>query len=178
MTHRIAVLVLSLACQLAITGCSEADGQAPPTQAPPPRAARPAPGPGILTGVSSTMVVTGAYTPVALDRVVRVSMEQERLVIHGSSSNVTVDLPAAANPAETRRAWALVTESNPEGRRVVTFTHSDSLDDFTIDLPESPGSIRYGTLAGRERGEVLILAWGEDSASYWGYVTIEPRPAP
>lgn len=101
------------------------------------------------------------------------SVEENRLVLHGSSSNVTIDLPASADGSRTTRHWALVTETFLEdGRRSVTFTHSESLDEFTIQLPAGSGTVRYGGFEGRDGPEVLVLAWGEESAVYWGWLTI------
>jgi hypothetical protein len=121
------------------------------------------------------MTVSGEYAPLALDRVARVTIEEARLVVHGSSTNVSVDLPAGADPSRTTRHWALVTEGHIDGRRTLTFTHSESLEDFTIQLPESEGALRYGGFEGRDGAEVLVFAWGEAAASYWGWVTIAPR---
>jgi hypothetical protein len=138
---------------------------------------RPAPQPGTIAGTSKTMSVAGEYTPLALDRVARVGVEEGRLVVHGTSSSVTVDLPAGADAGRATRHWALVTEANlQDGRRQLTFTHSESLEDFSIELPESEGSVRYGGFEREEGGEVLVFAWGESSLTYWGWVTIA-RPA-
>ena len=54
----------------------------------------------------------------------------------------------------------------------MTFTHETTLDDFTLDLPASDAPLRYGTLGGRSGDDVLVFAWGENSKSFWGWVTI------
>lgn len=175
MLKRSSTLCLPLA--LLISACSEAV-PAPEAAAWASVAARPAPAPGSIAGVSKTLTIAGAYTPISLDRVARVAIEDGRLVVHGSSTNVSLDLPAGADASRVTRHWALVTESYLEsGRRSLTFTHSELLDDFTIELPESEGPVRYGGFERQDGGEVLVFAWGESSASYWGWVTIA-RPAP
>ncbi len=144
-----------------------------------PAVARPVPQPGAIAGVSKDVTVAGEYAPLSLDRVARVALEGSRLIVHGSSSSVSVDLPDAADSTRTTRHWALVTEGHlDDGRRSLTFTHSESLEDFTIQLPESEGVVRYGGFEGRGGGEVLVFAWGEDSVSYWGWVTIAPLEPP
>jgi hypothetical protein len=125
-----------------------------------------------VTGSSKTVTVRGEYAPVALDRVTGLALENGRLVIRGPSTNVTVDPPASADPAKPVRGWALVTESTSGDTRSLTFTHETTLDDFTIDLPASDAELHYGVLAGRTGGEVMVFAWGEESRSYWGHVTI------
>jgi hypothetical protein len=93
-------------------------------------------------------------------------------VVRGSSSEVTVDLPASVDAARPNRGWALVTESGTGPMRTLSFTHETSLDDFAIELPAGDAHVYYGGLAGRSGEDVVILAWGEESRSYWGYVTI------
>jgi hypothetical protein len=131
-------------------------------------------GSGPIAGTSQTVVVRGTYSRVPLDRVDRVSIEAGKLVLHGSSSTVEVDLPASADPAKPDPHWALATEGDNGRARVLTFTHDMSLDDFTIELPRSQAPIRFGGLSGRDGNDVLILAWGENSQSYHAELTITP----
>ena len=129
-------------------------------------------GPTPLTGSSQTLSVNGQYASVAIDHIDRLSVDGDQLVLHGSSASVTVPLPPGADQPKPGEHWALVTESNDGGKRTLTFTHEQSLDDFTIRLPASDAELRYGTLPGKTGDDVLVFAWGKDSRSYWGYVTI------
>jgi hypothetical protein len=128
--------------------------------------------PAAVSGASTTMVVRGQYEPVALDRVDRVSLESSRLVLHGSLGQAAVALPASVDTTQPTRHWALVTESSAGDTRSLTFTHAESLDDFTLVLPDSPAQFRYGVFADRNGGEVMLFAWGEGERCFWGHVTI------
>lgn len=138
---------------------------------------RPAAQRALLTGSSQTLAVRGEYASVALDRVDALTIDggKLRLLVRGGSNSVTLDPPASADPAQPNRHWALVTESTNGGKRVVTFTHDMSLDDFTIELPPSDADLHYGALASRTGGDVLVLAWGANGRSYWGYVSIRRK---
>jgi hypothetical protein len=129
--------------------------------------------PAPLTGSSKTLAVRGEYAPVALDRIEGVAIENGKIVLRGSSASVVIDPPASADVAKPTRHWALVTEADAGGRRALTFTHSESLDDFTIELPATEEGVRYGAFSGTGGNEVMVLAWATESRSYWGYVTIE-----
>ena len=135
-------------------------------------------GSGPIAGTSSTVVVRGHYERVALDRVDRISIEGGKLVLHGSSSTVEVELPPNADPAKPDPHWALATEGENGRSRVLTFTHDMSLDDFTIELPLSQAPIRFGGLTGRDGNNVLLLAWGDQSQSYYAELTITPIAKP
>lgn len=132
---------------------------------------------GPIAGTSQTLAVSGEFQPIALDRVERVSIDSGRLVLHGSAGTASVDLPPNADPAQANRGWALVTEGEGDQTRTLTFTHEMSLDDFTLELPASPAPFKYGSFAGRDGADVLVFAWGADSQSYWGWVTIRKTPA-
>jgi hypothetical protein len=136
---------------------------------------RPMAQPAELRGSSQTLTVLGEYTPVALDRVDGLALENGKLVLRGGSGSVTLDLPASADPGRPNRHWALVTEGVATGKRVVTFTHDMSLDEFTIELPASDAELHYGALTSRTGGDVLVFAWGAASRSSWGYVAIARR---
>jgi hypothetical protein len=123
------------------------------------------------------MVVRGHYLPVALDRVEGVSIDAGKIALRGSSSSVAIDPPASADLSRPTRNWALVTETNTGGTRVLTFTHAESLDEFTVELPASEARIHFGVFSGSADTEVMILAWGQDSQCFWGHVTIARAPA-
>jgi hypothetical protein len=125
-----------------------------------------------LTGMSKTLTVRGEYNAVALDQVDGMSIRDGRLALRGTSATTMVDLPAAADPAQANRGWALVTETTLGDHRSVTFTHETTLDDFTLELPASDAPLRYGSLGGRNGDDVLVFAWGANSRSYWGWVTV------
>lgn len=125
-----------------------------------------------LKGSSRTMIVQGEYSPIALDRVDGLSFDKGKVIVHGPSSDVTVDVPATTEAAEPVRHWALVTEGEAGGRRALTFTHDMTLDDFTIELPRSDAQLYYGVLSGKAGDEMMVLAWGSGSRSYSCYLTI------
>jgi hypothetical protein len=125
-----------------------------------------------LSGSSQTLEVSGSYAPAAIDRVDRLTIDGGKLVLHGSASTLAVDIPPTANPEQPDSHWALVTESDTGRGRVLTFTHDMSLDDFTIELPSSEAPIRYGGFSGRDGNDVMVLAWGEGSRSYYAQLTI------
>ncbi len=125
-----------------------------------------------LTGSSKTLTVRGEYATVALDQIEGMSIRDGKLVLRGSTTTASVDLPPAADPAKAGRGWALVTETAAGDQRSVTFTHETTLDDFTLELPASEAPLRYGSLAGRNGEDILVFAWGAESRSYWGYVAI------
>lgn len=125
-----------------------------------------------LTGTSKTLTVRGEYNAVALDRIDGMSIRDGRLALRGSATTTLVDLPPSADPTQANRGWALVTETNVGDQRSLTFTHETTLDDFSLELPGSEAPLRYGSLGGRGGDDVLVFAWGTNSRSYWGYVTI------
>lgn len=129
---------------------------------------------GTLTGTSKTLVVRGSYEPLALDEVAGVSLRDGKLVVRGSSASVTLDLPAGADATKVVRRWALTTESNAGPTRSLTFTHAESLEEFTVDLPPSDADVRYGAFAGPGGADVLVLTWGANSRSYWAHLVITP----
>lgn len=131
---------------------------------------------GPVTGESKTLVVTGQFSPVAIESVERVSLDNGRLVLHSASTSATVELPPSADPSQANRGWSLVTEGEDGDTRTFTFTHEMSLDDFTLELPNSPAPFKYGSIAGRDGHDILVFAWGASSRSYWGWVRIEKRP--
>jgi hypothetical protein len=127
-----------------------------------------------LTGSSKTVTVRGEYNAVSIDQIDGMSIRDGKLALRGPQTTVAVDLPPAAD-AKPSPGWALVTETGTDAGRSVTFTHESTLDDFTLELPASDAPLRYGTLAGKGGGEVLIFAWGEKSRSFWGWVTISRK---
>jgi hypothetical protein len=153
--RRLALLCTAFAL-LANTGCSKT-----------------LPEEGPLTATSQTVYVSGEYRRVALDTIERMTIEGDKLVLHGPSATLEVELPPAADPAQKNKGWALVTEGETEaGIRTLTFTQETSLDDFTISVPASEGPVSYGSLGGRDGNDVLLFAYGSASRSFWGWVTI------
>jgi hypothetical protein len=136
--------------------------------------------PKSVEGTSNAVVVRGQYEPVALDQIDRVSIDNGKIVLHGPSTSVTVGPPPTADMSQSRRHWSLTTENElKDGQRALTFTHNMSIEDFTIELPVGSAELRYGSFADREEGEVMVLAWGAASKSFWGYLTIKgARGAP
>ena len=130
---------------------------------------------GPVTATSDKVTVTGEYQPIALDAVERMTIENGKLVVHGSSGTLTLDLPANANPEQRNRGWALVTEGETEGARTLTFTQEMSLEDFTMEVPAGDGQVAYGSLGGRDGSDVLLFAYGSAPKAYWGWATIRKR---
>jgi hypothetical protein len=131
---------------------------------------------GPLTGSSKTLTVRGEYSAVALDEIAGMALQDGKLALRDAEKKLAiVDLPPMADAAQAGRGWSLVTEANANGHRTVTFTHETTLDDFTLDLPASDAPLRYGSLGGKSGADVLVLAWGEKSKSFWGWVTIERK---
>jgi hypothetical protein len=131
---------------------------------------------GPLTGSSKTLTVRGEYSAVALDEVAGIALQDGKLALRDSEKKIAlIDLPPMADATKPGRGWSLVTEAAANGHRTVTFTHETTLDDFTLDLPASDAPLRYGSLGGKSGDDVLVLAWGEKSKSFWGWVTIQRR---
>ena len=147
-----AVVVASL---IGLVGCAPAAAQSRP-----------------IKRVSKTVSVEGQYSSLALDKVDSVAMENGQLVVRGSFESVAVALPAGADAAKPVRHWALVTEANVNDSRMLTFTHDQSLDDFTLELPPTEAEMHYGVFEGKDGAEVMVMTWGADAKCYWGYVTI------
>ncbi|HKT79668.1 MAG TPA: hypothetical protein VJP86_05580 [Vicinamibacterales bacterium] len=130
-------------------------------------------GPQPLEVTAKGLSVAGSYAAVVLPEVKHIAVNGSRLTLSGDGGSAVVDLPADADAPKTSDQWVLVTESKNRGRRVVTFTHDQSLEDFTMDLPPSDAELHYGTLTAKSGGDILVFAWGDRSPSYWGYVTIK-----
>ena len=130
---------------------------------------------GPLTATSDTVTATGEYRPLTIDAVEGMTIENGKLVVHGTSGSVSVDLPAAADPEQRNRGWALVTEGESDQARTLTFTQETSLEDFTIAVPRADGQVMYGSLGARDGGDVLVFAYGSASKAYWGYVTVQKK---
>ncbi len=150
-----------LSAAFLVTGCIQAVAQPVP-----------------LVGFSKTLTVKGQYQPLKIDQVAGVSMKNGQLVVRGSFETVTVDLPPAADASTVIRHWALVTEAHVDNKRVLTFTHDESLDDFTLELPATDAEIRYGVFAGASGDEVMMLIWGSNAKCFWGHVAIRRGLSP
>lgn len=152
-----------LAVALVVTSCAEAAAQAVP-----------------LVGSGGSVPVSGHYQPLRIDEVGAVALKDGHLVVRGSFESVTIDLPPFVDTARVVRHWALVTESlTDDGRKVLNFTHDESLEDFTIAVPANDAEIRYGVFANRSGGgDVMVLTWGREAKCYWAYVVIGRRSGP
>ena len=130
-----------------------------------------------LPAVSKTLSVKGQFTPLVIDEVAGVSLKDGQLLVRGAFASVTVTLPPFIDSTKVVRHWALITEAALDGKKLLTFTHDETLDDFTLEVPPTEAEIRYGVFEGRDGDEVMVLAWGKDAACYWGYVRIARPPA-
>jgi hypothetical protein len=128
-------------------------------------------GPTAIEGSSDTLRVSGTYQFLDIDQVDSFAIQNGKLAIKGPSGTVLVDLPPGAGGPKPGQQWVLTTE-NQTRRQAQTFTHEQSLDDFTLSLPLDDADLRYGTLAGENGEDLLILAWGKNGRSYWGHVKI------
>jgi hypothetical protein len=134
--------------------------------------------PGDVTGTSGKYAITGKYAPISIDRVDSLSLDNGKLTIHGSSTTITEDVPAGADPSKPERTWSLTTETDTGKDRALTFTHNETIDELTIDIPKGTADVHYGTLKDEKGNDVLLLAWGELGHCYWGYATITPKAGP
>jgi hypothetical protein len=128
-----------------------------------------------ITGEAEKFDVAGAYQPLAIDRVDGLGRENGRVVVKGPSGNVPIDVPDTVDMSQPNSAWRLVTESNVDDERRLTFTHETTLDNFTIGVPASQAELHYGAFLSKEGGSVLIFAWGDEGHCDWGYVTVKAR---
>jgi hypothetical protein len=135
----------------------------------------PLPAQGPLTATSDTVTATGEYRQLSIDAVERMTIDEGKLVFHGPSKSVSVDLPPGADASQRNRGWALVTEGETDRARTLTFTQETSLEDFTISVPPGEGQVVYGSLGDRDGGDLLIFAYGSGSQAYWGWVTIKKK---
>jgi hypothetical protein len=156
-TAALVTLLIPAACSL-MTACS-----------------RPIPEQGPLTATSNTVDAAGEYHQLAIDAVERMTIDEGKLVFHGPSKSVSVDLPPNADASQRNRGWALVTEGEADNARSLTFTQEISLEDFTISVPPGDGQVVYGSLGARGGGDVLIFAYGSGDRAYWGAVTITKK---
>jgi hypothetical protein len=131
--------------------------------------------PAAIKASSQTHLVQGQYTPVALESIDGVSIQEGKLMLRGPSGTIAVDPPAGADLAKPTRHWALTTEAAGDDHRTITFTHSQSVEDFSIELPPANAELRFGVFSGPGGGEVMVLAWGTGGRSFWGHVTIKRR---
>ena len=132
--------------------------------------------PAPLVGDSKTHLVRGEYSPAALDRIARVSIDSGKIVLNGTSASLTLDPPAGADTSLPTRNWALTTDASTDEKRSLTFTHNQSVEDFTIEVPPGGADVLYGVFTGPGGTEVMVLAWDSGTDRFWGYVTIARRP--
>jgi hypothetical protein len=158
-----------LATLLLLTGCSPAAENTTADNPPPPT------GPVAIAGESKTHDVRGEYRPIDLERVEGLALENGKVLVRGPAGSVPLDMPASADTSRPNRQWVLVSEADTGGRRIVNFTHEESVEDFTLDLPAGDSELRYGAFSAREGGDVMVFAWADDSQAYSGYVTIARR---
>lgn len=130
---------------------------------------------GTFTTSSASATATGEYNRVDIDSVERISIEDGKLVLHGTGKSVTLDLPANADPDQKNRGWALVTEGEGDGSRTLTFTQETSLEDFSVTVPAADGRVAYGSLGGRDGRDVVLFAYGSSNKAYWGFANIERK---
>jgi len=156
------LLAAVLAC--AAASCAgRAANQTPPDGATP------------IAGESEKFDVSGVYQPITIDRVDGLGRENGRVIVKGPAGNVPIDVPATVDMTQPNQAWRLVTESTRDGQRYLTFTHETTLDNFTIHVPDTAGEMHYGAFLATDGGSVLIIAWGDEGHSYWGWVTVKAK---
>jgi len=128
---------------------------------------------GTFTTSSASATATGEYKRVDIDSVERMSIEDGKLVLHGTGGSLTLDLPANADPDQKNRGWALVTEGEGDGSRTFTFTQETTLEDFSVTVPAAAGRVAYGSLGGRDGRDVVVFAYGSGNKAYWAWANIE-----
>jgi hypothetical protein len=130
---------------------------------------------GTFTTSSASATATGEYKRVDIDSVERMSIEDGKLVLHGTGGSLTLDLPANADPDQKNRGWALVTEGEGDGSRTFTFTQETTLEDFSVTVPAAAGRVAYGSLGGRDGRDVVVFAYGSGNKAYWAWANIEKK---
>jgi hypothetical protein len=132
-----------------------------------------------LKVMSSDYVVRGEYRFVNRDRIDAITIENGRAIVNGPPADLAVDLPPAVDPARRVRHWALVTDAHVDGHRMITFTESEAVKDFSIELPDGDAAVHFAAFASRTGAdEVLVFASGDrptGSPSLIGHVTIHPK---
>jgi hypothetical protein len=132
-----------------------------------------------LTVTSSDYVVRGEYRFVNRDRIDALTIENGRAIVNGPPADLAVDLPSSIDPARRVRHWALVTDAHVDGHRMITFTESEAVKDFSVELPEGDAAVHFAAFASRTGGdEILVFASGDrrtGSPSLVGHVTIHPK---
>ena len=136
---------------------------------------KPLPEQGPLTATAEKVTAAGEYRSVALAGIERMTIDNGKLVLHGSSGTLTIDLPANADPEQRNRGWALVTEGESDEARTLTFTQETTLEDFTITVPAGEGQVASGSLGGRDGNDVVLFAYGSAPNAYWGWVTVKKK---
>jgi hypothetical protein len=133
--------------------------------------------PRALDVSSKTLAVSGEFRSLAIDRVERLALANGTLQAHGAAASVAIDVPPGADLSRPSGRWTLVTDANLDAGKLLVFTHEESLDEVEVTLPPTDAPIRFGVFQGRGGEEVLVLAWGESSRSYCGWVQITKRGA-
>ncbi len=128
-----------------------------------------------LVGESDKYDVTGMYEPIVLDSVEHLSRNEDKVMVNGPHGGVAVTLPSDADTSQPNSRWRLVSETDNDKGRLVTFTHESTLDQFAIQLPPSDAELHSGAFLDRKGGDVMVFAWGENGHCYWGYVTVKPK---
>ena len=128
---------------------------------------------------SSDYIVKGEFQFLNCDRVDAIRIENGHIIVDGPPSDLAVDLPASVDPTRRVTHWALVTDAHVDGHRMLTFTESESVKDFSVELPDGDAPLHFTAFAARTgHGEVLIFASGDRSAgspSFVGHVAIDPK---
>jgi hypothetical protein len=132
-----------------------------------------------LKATSNDYVVRGEYRFVNRDRIDALTIENGRAIVNGPPADLAVDLPTSVDPARRVRHWALVTDAHVDGHRMITFTESEAVKDFSVELPDGDAAIHFAAFASRTGGdEILVFASGDrrtGSPSLVGHVTIHPK---
>jgi hypothetical protein len=137
-------------------------------------------GAGSLKATSADYVVRGEYQFVNRDRIEALTIENGRAIVNGPPGDLVVDLPPSVDLARRVRHWALVTDAHVDGHRIITFTESEAVKDFSLELPDGDAPVHFAAFASPTEGdEVVVFATGDrpsGSPSLVGHVTIHPKP--
>ena len=128
-----------------------------------------------LTGSSKTLTVRGEYNAVAIDQIDGMAIRDGRLALRGPQTTVAVDLPPSADADEAGSrlgAGHRGCRHRRPNRHLHPRNHARRLH---AGSARERRAAPLRTLGGRNGDDVLVFAWGENSKSFWGWVTISTK---
>jgi hypothetical protein len=132
-----------------------------------------------LTGESEKYLVQGEFSAVPLDRIDRITVVDDHIVLQRIPTGLDRPLPPDLDPAKPARHWALVSDAHVNGRHLFVFTEAESVTDVSLSLPDGDAPLHFDVFAEKTGGgEVLVFASGDATVgppSFWGWVSIRAK---